>query len=307
MILITGASGFIGRNLALYLHRKSVKVIASGRQARNNFYSENGIPYIKLDLGEDQDFHEIGKGVKEIVHLAAVVPTKDNNHASDDYILTNANNTLRLLKFCVENNIERLLNISSMNVYGFEGVNGVKEDCALKPSGEYADYAIMKIVSELFCEHYRIDYGVNVLTIRLSSVFGDFTKSHLLLSRLVKNALENKEIIIEGSGDCVFDVLYVKDCIKAMELALYSNKTGIYNIGGGVAVSLNEIAQCIAEYVYKSGKSRVKITHVEGRTTRKASVLDIEKARNELGFNPEYSGLKGIEKTLGDYFEKQSI
>ena len=77
MILITGAGGFIGRNLATYLHKKGESVLASGRREHDEFFSEKGIPYVKLDISNRDDYENIEqKNIKKIVHLAALVPTK---------------------------------------------------------------------------------------------------------------------------------------------------------------------------------------------------------------------------------------
>ena len=73
MILITGASGFIGRNLATYLHEKGENVVASGRKENDEFFSKNGIPYVKLDISKREDYSNIEKNnIKKIVHLDAI-------------------------------------------------------------------------------------------------------------------------------------------------------------------------------------------------------------------------------------------
>ena len=77
MILITGAGGFIGRAFATHLHGNGEVVLATGRREHDEFFSEKGIPYVKLDISNHDDYENIDqKNIKKIVHLAALVPTK---------------------------------------------------------------------------------------------------------------------------------------------------------------------------------------------------------------------------------------
>ena len=80
MILITGAGGFIGQNLATYLHGKGELVLATGRRKHDKFFSDNGIPYVKLDISHRDDYENVSqKNISKVVHLAALVPTKKNS------------------------------------------------------------------------------------------------------------------------------------------------------------------------------------------------------------------------------------
>ena len=134
MILITGAGGFIGRHLATYLHENGQSVLASGRKKHDKFFNNQGIPYVKLDISNRDDYENIEqKNIKKIVHLAALVPTNKKVHSTAEYISINGNGILNLLDFCVQNNVTKFVNISSVSVYGMSGKNGVKEDVYLQP------------------------------------------------------------------------------------------------------------------------------------------------------------------------------
>ena len=131
MILITGAGGFIGRTFATHLHGSGEAVLASGRREHDEFFSEKGIPYVKLDISNRDDYENIDqKNIKKIVHLAALVPTKKKVHSTAEYISINGNGILNLLDFCVQNNVTKFVNISSVSVYGKSGKNGVKTNPA---------------------------------------------------------------------------------------------------------------------------------------------------------------------------------
>ena len=307
MILITGAGGFIGRNLTTYLHEKGEHVIASGRREHDEFFSEHGIPYVKLDFSKHDDYSNIEKyNIRKIIHLAAIVPTKKKIHSTDEYISINGNGVLGLLDYCVQNNVTKFVNTSSVNVYGAFGKNSVKENANLQPYGAYADYAIAKILSELFTERYAIDHKLNAINLRLGFVF-DFQKEHLLLPRLIKSAIENNEIIIQGSGKYIFDVLYIDDAISAIDLAIKSDKTGVYNIGGGVPVTLNDIAQTIAKQIYEMYNKKIRIVHIEGTEDKTGYSMNIEKAEKDLGFVPQYLGKECIVKVIHDYLDNHIV
>ena len=306
MILITGASGFIGRNLATYLHEKGENVVASGRKEHDEFFSKNGIPYVKLNISKREDYSNIEKNnIKKIVHLAAIVPTKKKLHSTDEYISINGNGILHLLEYCVQNNVEKFVNISTLSVYGAAGENGVNENVNPRPYGDYADYAIAKILAELFTNRYSIDNKFSAITLRLGYVFGDYRKEHLLLPRLLKKALDGKEIVIEGKGEYIFDVVYISDCIKAIELALDTPNTGIYNIGSGVPVSLNQIVSVIDSYTYRITKKHVSIRYADPKDLKKGYVMSLEKSKKHLCYQPQYKGVEVVQQVLYDYHANQ--
>ena len=308
MILITGASGFIGRNLATYLHEKGENVVASGRKERDDFFSKNGIPYVKLNISKHEDYSNIEKkNIKKIVHLAAIVPTKKKLHSTDEYISINGNGILHLLEYCVQNKVEKFVNISTLSVYGAAGVNGVNENANLQPCGNYADYAIAKILAELFTNRYTVENKLSAITLRLGYVFGDYRKEHLLLPRLLKKALDGNEIVIEGKGEYIFDLVYIGDCIKAIELALNTQNTGIYNIGSGVPVSLNQIVSVIDSYAFRLTKKHVPIRHADLKDLKKGYVMSLEKSKNYLCYQPQYKGVEVVQQVLNDYHANEEI
>ncbi|MBO34078.1 MAG: hypothetical protein CMM74_14070 [Rhodospirillaceae bacterium] len=307
MILITGASGFIGRNLATYLLGKGDDVLASGRREQDEFFNEKGIPYVKLDISNKDDFANIdNKNITKIVHLAAIVPTQKKVHSSDEYISINGNGVLNLLDFSIQNKIQKFVNLSSLSVYGAAGENGVKEDVNLEPFGAYADYAIAKILAELFTGKYKIDHQLNAVTLRLGYVFGDNSKEHLLLPRLLRKALNGEELLIEGTGEFIFDVVYVTDCIDAINLALNTPNTGIYNMGSEEPVTLNQIVGAIDDYVHKVTDKRTVIRHIESKDSKPGYVMSLEKTKKFLGYQPKYKGMEVIQKVLDDYHENRN-
>ena len=307
MILITGSGGFIGRAFATHLHGNGEAVLASGRREHDEFFSEKGIPYVKLDISNRDDYENIDqKNIKKIVHLAALVPTKKKVHSTAEYISINGNGIIHLLDFCVQNNVEKFVNISSLSVYGASGKNGVKEDVNLQPFGKYADYAIAKILAELLTERYKADFDLNALTLRLGYVFGDNSKEHLLLPRLLKKAFDGEEIVIEGTGEYIFDVVYIDDCIGAIELALNTSNTGIYNVGSEEPVTLNQIVNAIDNYVYRITKKQTQIRHVDSKDMKPGYVMSLEKSRRLLGYRPKYKGTEVIQQVINDYHENRN-
>ena len=133
MILITGAGGFIGRAFATHLHGNGEVVLASGRREHDEFFSEKGIPYVKLDISNRDDYENIdNNNIKKSYTLRHLCLQK-KVHSAAEYISINGNGILHLLDFCVQNNVTKFVNISSVSVYGMSGKNGVKEDVYSQP------------------------------------------------------------------------------------------------------------------------------------------------------------------------------
>ena len=306
MILLTGASGFIGKNLALYLHKKGESILASGRRAEDEYFDDNGITYIKLDIADKKKYSNLDEyPIKKIVHLAAIVPTHKKVHTTEEYISINGNGILNLLDFCIAHKIEKFVNISSLSVYGASGINGVNENIGLSPFGSYADYAIAKIIAELHTGRYAIDHRLNSVTLRLGYIFGDNDKEHLLLPRLLKRAFDGEEIVIEGTGDYIFDVAYIDDCIAVIEAALKTSNQGIFNVGSGEPVRLNQIVESINNYVFSITKRRTVVRHVDSDDQKSGYVMSLDKTKKYLGFQPKFRGMEVIQQVLKDYHDNR--
>ena len=292
MILITGANGFIGRNLVKHMSQNGISVLASSRKLYDGYFDTLQVPFVKLDITKKKDFSKIKRDISSIIHLAAPIPDGPQMPSVEEYISVNGLGTLNSLEFCQSKKIARFVYISSQRVIGEPQYSPVDEIHPTYPCGKEASYGIGKLLGELFCERFRRDFGINCICLRPAMIYGYGQKTHRLIPRFIKSAKENKKIIIYGTGEFELDLLYIKDVITAILLAVESDCQGTYNIGTGCGISLKELAGTISD-IFIDGEEEI-VYDTSKSSGGKGFHFDISKAKKELGFSPKYSLRDGL-------------
>ncbi len=289
MILVTGASGFIGKALieglgdrALGLQRTSV--------------ADN--PYIfECDLTDENSVSTTIENLKDfqishIVHTAAVTPwSKDLDFSQD---LTMAESVRRL---CVELEVPNLIFISGWNVYDMtQGQPPFSEDTPVNPLD---DYAKSKYSVEQYFE--RSSGDTTCLFLRTATIYGAGQVSSGLIPNLVDAADHKSELILK-SLHTKRDYLYISDLVASIVSLVDSEKLegGILNIGSGKSLSVLEVAETIQSIWQEKYHTVVEIKHEELQDSIPLdNQLNIQKARS-LGLLRETRSFKD---GLLDYVE----
>lgn len=210
---ITGAGGFIGKELSDYLSKKGYNLILFSDQ---NFLNGDNLKYIKKDLNECsyKDFI----GIDTLVHLAGTSFNKDA-------LVKNFELTDITLKNAIKANVKRFFLASSYAVYGDR-----KEPAEIKEELNPLDeYSLSKILSEYLLKKEIMNKSLEGSIIRICSVYGNEGKG---LINIIKNKINNNE---EIKIDAEFErqYLYVKDLCKLLENILKEKRPAlIYNIDG---------------------------------------------------------------------------
>jgi len=185
---------------------------------------------------------------------------------------------------------------STCAVYGEPVRIPIGEDHPLSPK---SPYAATKIAGEAFVQAYGNLYGYRPVILRLFNVYGPRqSKAYAgVITEFVKRATSGKPPIIFGDGEQTRDFVHVKDVAKAIIKALESdNASGIYNIGSGVAITINDLAHLILKL---AGKENIEPVHEPPRPGDiKHSQANINRAKMELGYNPSVSLEEGIKEIL---------
>ncbi len=291
MILITGASGFIGRYLAKELSVQGYKLfLCSSTQNLGNAFPNNKT--VRVNLAKGEDFRKLpARGVEAVYHLASFVPphvSQDNVHYARKCLNVNILATMNVLEYCRLHRISRLVYASTVSVYG---------DCDSAPREEERAYPLTfygwsKLAAEILCEKYRRDYGIACFSLRLSSVYGQGVNPYCVLSAFIKRALQGEEIVVWGEGRKRINFIYIKDAVSALLSSLKSEHPGVYNIGSAQAVSVAELAKAVNKVFARGCLSIVFDKEKQEDLTR--VWLDITKAKKGLGFRPKYSLLAGL-------------
>ncbi len=294
--VVLGGAGFLGSHLveALLAAGRPVRVF-DRKQAdlRNLAHLGSGWTFTGGDFGNEADQRAALDGAGTVFHLISTTlpATSALNPVYD--VETNLVSTLRLLDLAVETGVGRVVFVSSGGtVYGLPRELPVSED---HPTDPLVAYGVVKLAIEKYLWLYRRHRGLDYRILRLSNPYGprqDPAGMQGAASVFLGRLHAGVPIEIWGDGTVVRDYLYVKDAVAGILAAEGTGAGGgIYNIGSGRGVSLNELVTAITE---ATGRE-IEVRHLPARPFDvPANVLSIGKARRELGWEPRIGLREGL-------------
>lgn len=303
-VLVCGATGFIGRNLAEKLSKR-YEVI--GVYNRKKPYKSN-FRWIKADLTKKDDVDRVTKNVDVIIQAAATtsgakdIVTKPYIHTTDNAVM----NSL-IFRSAFENGIKHVIFFSCSVMYPSSEKPLKETDFRGVIHPKYFGVGWTKVYIEKMAEFYSGLGNTKFTVIRHSNIYGpydkfDLEKSHFFGATINKVMNARTTITVWGDGSEERDLLYVDDLVDFVELAIkkQSEKFLLVNVGAGKSYSVNYVVKKIIE---ASGRN-LTIKHDLSKPSIKTKVaLDISKAKSIFGWQPETSLEEGIKKTLKWYNE----
>ncbi|MFC2143817.1 GDP-mannose 4,6-dehydratase [Candidatus Aenigmatarchaeota archaeon] len=311
VILVTGCAGFIGSHLCEALLKNGLSV--TGLDNIDSYYSVkwkeenmkvlNRYPNFNFIRGSILDsglIKDVIKDVDTVYHLAAIPGVRNSIKNPIKYCEIDVLGTIKLLDISRKNDIKKFVFASSSSVYGEVPENElpVREDRRPNP---ISPYGLAKYQGEEWCSMFDKTYGLKTVSLRYFTVFGPRQRPDEAFSKFIGKIMNNEAIEIYGDGEQTRDFTFVEDIVKGTILGCEKG-SGIYNIGGGKRISVNEIISLI-EKVMNRGISKKNIEKQMGDVTHTWS--DIGKSKNELGYNPKVSIENGIRRHF-DWFKNQS-
>jgi nucleoside-diphosphate-sugar epimerase len=298
--LVTGGAGFIGSHLSERLLEQGAEVTALdsftdyyprsikernlagvSRRPRYRFVE---ISIARADLGSLLD------GVTHVFHLAAQAGVRKSwGRDFRIYSELNVDATQILLEACVGRPIERLVYASSSSVYGDEAALPMSEDAVPHP---ISPYGVTKLAAEHLCHLYYVNHQVPSVSLRYFTVYGPRQRPDMGFHRFFSAVLDGKPVTQFGDGLQTRDFTFVRDAVTATAAAAVRGVPGgVYNIGGGSRVSLQDVFAMIARV---SGR-RVEIDrHPPQKGDMRDTYADTSRARKELDFAPSVDLEQGL-------------
>lgn len=310
MIILLGASGFIGTYLADELLKRKETFIACGRNPRAGaFFEKLNVPWVDVDLAKASDFERLPTtGVKAVVLLSAMVPANVSNYSAQSYIDVNMTGTLNALEYARRCSARFINTTSHSDVAGlWDCGRPICEDDArsIKLTGDHAVYIITKIAGMDLVEHYRQEFGLQTMSFRLPAVYGFGPHTEIFIDgklhvtgfkRFIIQAMGGKPIEVWGDWKKGRDLVYVKDVVSAFIGAFTSDTAaGLYNIASGVRTTLEEEAKGIATVFSPPGKLTPVVNNPEKPNSVHTYLYDISKAQRDLGYCIRYPYLTMLE------------
>lgn len=319
-ILVTGGAGFIGSNLCLYLTKQNFNVLCldnfddfySEEIKLNNIKSllnEKSFTLIRGDIRDGKLLKTIFEKnkIETVIHLAAKAGVRNSISNPTEYFDINVNGTLTLLEAMNSNGVKNLVFASSSSVYGNQkGKLKETEKC----NEQISPYAISKKTAELLNYSYHVNFKMNVINLRLFSVYGKNQRPDLVIHKFFNQISQNKPIELYGNGETKRDYTYIDNVVEAIYnsvLYVETQKQCVYeiiNIGNDKPISLLILLDYIKEAIQTDKIEFVKkeIEKGDAETTH----ADIKKAKMLLNYNPSVSLNEGI-KLFYDWFKNEKI
>lgn len=280
LILITGGAGFIGQYLVKKLSEEfEIIVLDNLSSGKLENISKYDVDFVEGDVCDEKVVEGIMKEcIDYVFHLAAQISVEKSVKDPIFDAKTNILGTINLLKHAEKYNVKKFVYFSSAAVYGKPNYLPIDENHPTKP---LSHYGLSKLTGGRYCEVFNVPHVI----LRIFNVYGLGQQSENpysgVISKFIAKAKENKPIEIFGDGNQYRDFVHVKDVVKAARLSL--EHEGIFNIGCGEKVTINQLA----EKILSLSKKDLKIVFRKKREGDiQESVANIKKARKVLGWKP---------------------
>ena len=316
-VLVTGCAGFIGSNLCEELLRLDNKVVcldnfATGK--RDNileFLDNPNFILIDGDIRKLEDCLKASKNVDYVLHQAALgsVPRSIKDPITSNDV--NVSGFLNMLVAARDNGVKRFVYAASSSTYGDSESMPKVEDVIGNP---LSPYAITKYVNELYADIFSKTFGLETIGLRYFNVFGRKQDPNgayaAVIPKFVSRLMKGDSPVINGDGTYSRDFTYINNVIDANILSLITtNKKAIntvYNVAYGDRNTLNDLVGYLKEYLSKFDTKILNIEVIHG-PNREGDIphshASIDKAKELLNYNPQFSLQKGLKEAVKWYWQ----
>jgi len=300
-VLVIGGAGFVGTHLTAELARGGFEVTVFDKLEGVKMHEDNrgdskslSISFLKGDILDRNAIDQALRDSEYVIHLAAV---PDVGLSSKDPVATfrvNCEGTMNVLEAARRTDPQRLVVASSFRIYKDPPVKvPLPEDHPISPP---TPYGVSKAFQDLMAKSYHVSYGLPIIILRMSPVFGPGQR-HGAMFHFIERALKGEPLEISG-GRQSRDWNYVSNCVHAYLLALSKGLVGeAYNIGSGKEISVEDLATKVIAAV-GSASPIVRTPYKPGEGPKSRFCLDIRKAREEFGYEPNVDFEEGLKSTV---------
>jgi len=300
--LVTGGAGFIGSNIAAALAAAGERVRILDNLSTGYWENLDGIPQqsqIERVTGDIRDPEAVAKacrGVEVVFHQGALGSVPKSVELPVESDSSNVGGTVTVLDCARHAGVKRVLFAASSAAYGETEELPKRETIHPQP---LSPYAVSKLAGEMYGKVFADLYGVETLSLRYFNVFGPAQTPDgayaAAIPRFLDRALSGRPIEIYGDGEQTRDFTFVGDIVEANLQSLNEGAKGVYNIGGGSRVTLNDVLATLGELtgrplaLDRQGKQPGDVRHTAADTSR---------AQAELSYQPKVSLREGLARQV---------
>ena len=280
-VIVTGASGFIGRALVVRLKSLGYKVV--------EFNHSDG------DIVDKTLFSALPKA-SHVIHLAGRHFVPDSWSEPLEFLRVNLLGTQNIIDHCLKHGSKLIF--SSAYLYGVPDYNPIAED---HPVTSNNPYALSKYFGEQLIKFFCDYKGLNATTLRLFNVYGDGQNIDYLIPSVLSQVAAGHDIKVNNLLPSR-DYVYVEDVVTSIILAMESShKYKVFNIGSGTSYSVEELIDIIKKVTESDAKVISREQYRENEVMD--VVADTRRAQEILHWTPKYT----LEQGLRDLWSKTNL
>jgi len=291
-IFITGGAGFIGSHICeeIFHTFKKNKIIifdkltyAGNKRYIKNILNSSRVKFVQGDIKNYNSYTKLLKGVDLAINVAAESHVDNSFTNPIAFSLTNTIGAHVFILNCINNNVNKIIQISSDEVYGEKLSGRSDEKQQIKPTNPYS---ASKAAAEVIINSHKYAYKKEIITVRGNNVYGIRQYPEKLIPRSIISLLKNKKIPIHGNGSNIRYYLSAKDFSKAICLLIKKKNKGIFNVGSYESFSNIYIAKSICKILNKNPKKFIKFIKDRPYNDKRYSISS-NKIR-KLGWKPQH-------------------
>lgn len=313
-ILLTGAAGFIGYHTAERLLARGDEVV--GFDNVNPYYDpalkehrlkllegKKGFRFVRGDILDRPALAQAMEGCDRIIHLAALAGVRYSFEHPEEYIATNIDGFFNVLDEARVQKIGGLIYASSSSVYGGNDTLPASEND--RTDNQVSLYGMNKKDNELMAHTYHHLYSIPVTGLRFFTVYGPCGRPDMALFLFTDAILKGNTLQIFGEGKMQRDFTFVDDIVSGIVAATDKNyPEEIFNLGSGRQEELMDFVTMIEKACGKEGK-KTFLPMQPGDV--RASLADIQKAKDKFGYEPKTMIAEGIPQFVAWYREYHNL
>ena len=276
--------------------------LGSNHANLQDFSEDKRYRFVKGDLTNYEFTRRILKNANIIVNFAAQTHVDRSISNAEPFFESNARAVFNLVRAANEANVDRLVHISTDEVYGSIDRGSFDEESSLNPS---SPYSATKAAADLIVRAWTATYKLRTVILRCTNNFGPWQHPEKFIPKAIIRSIRGKSIPIYGGGRQIRDWIYVDDFCNAIELTLERGDPGqIYNISAGNELSNRDLAHLLLRLLDIPSAELVEVDDRPGHDFRYS--LNSEKARRQLGWKPAIEFDSALTKTVNWYREHTS-
>lgn len=320
MILIVGGAGYIGSHTNKALNEAGYETVVLDNLSYGHEESIKWGEFCKCDLANIDDVDEVFNkyDITVVMHFSSFIDVGESVTNPEKYYTNNVVNTMNLLHVMLKHNVKKFIFSSTCATYGVPQKIPLVED---HPQNPINPYGMTKLMVEKILKDYDNAYGLKSVILRYfnasgadeSGEIGEWHNPETHLIPLILDAAIGKreDIKIFGTdydtedGTCIRDYIHVTDLadahIRALKYLEDENTSNEFNLGNGVGFSVRQVIESAKKVTGRD----FKVEETKRRPGDPAVLIgSSKKAKDTLGWNPQYTDIDDIIKTAWIWHQK---